>query len=221
MWRALQRLIISNPTPSRRTLAFSAAAPTSLNTISDNPGSRKFVRRLGRGQGSGRGGTSGRGHKGQKARSGASRKIRLGFEGGQTPLAKRLPKRGFTSNKPDFSPLNLDKLQEWIKQGRLNPDELITTKMLNDSGVVGKVKHGVKLLGNGIQDFHAKINIQVTEASKTAQYAIEKNGGSVMFTYFNKLGLRATLHPDKFDIVPKLARPPRKWALKHGIENHL
>lgn len=104
--------------------------------------------------------------------------------------------------------------------GRINPDDLITTKILHDSGIVGKVEHGIKLLGTGMEEFKRKINIQVTEASKTAQYAIEKNGGAIQFTYFNRLGLRAHLHPDKFDILPKLARPPRKWAVKHGIEVH-
>lgn len=76
-------------------------------------------------------------------------------------------------------------------------------------------------MSQGLDSFNLKIKISVTEASKTAQYAIEKEGGSIDFVYYNRLGLRSHLKPEKFDLLPKLARPPRKWAIKHDVENHL
>ena len=146
-----------------------------LNEISDKQGATKNRKRVGRGIGSGKGKTAGSGHKGQKSRSGVSL---LGFEGGQMPLYRRLPKRGF--NNPfskDFAEINLSKLQKAIDAGRLDAKEPLTDASLLMSGLVPRSKDGVKLLAQG--EIKAKLNISVARASKTAIAAIEKAGGSV------------------------------------------
>ena len=146
-----------------------------LNEISDKQGATKNRKRIGRGIGSGKGKTAGSGHKGQKSRSGVSL---LGFEGGQMPLYRRLPKRGF--NNPfskDFSEINLSKLQKAIDAGRLDANEPLTDVSLLKSGLVSRSKDGVKLLAQG--EIKAKLKISVARASKTAIAAIEKAGGSV------------------------------------------
>ena len=146
-----------------------------LNTLSPAPGRNKEAKRVGRGIGSGKGKTAGSGHKGQKSRSGVSL---LGFEGGQMPLYRRLPKRGF--NNPfskDFAEINLSKLQRAIDVGRLDSNEPLTDASLLMSGLVSRSKDGVKLLAQG--EIKAKLNISVARASKTAIAAIEKAGGSV------------------------------------------
>lgn len=146
-----------------------------LNEISDKQGATKNRKRVGRGIGSGKGKTAGSGHKGQKSRSGVSL---LGFEGGQMPLYRRLPKRGF--NNPfskDFAEINLSKLQKAIDAGQLDAKEAITDASLLESGLVSRSKDGVKLLAQG--EIKAKLNISVARASKTAIAAIEKAGGSV------------------------------------------
>ena len=146
-----------------------------LNEISDKQGATKNRKRVGRGIGSGKGKTAGSGHKGQKSRSGVSL---LGFEGGQMPLYRRLPKRGF--NNPfskDFAEINLSKLQKAIDAGRLDAKEPLTDASLLMSSLVSRSKDGVKLLAQG--EIKAKLNISVARASKTAIAAIEKAGGSV------------------------------------------
>ena len=184
-----------------------------LNNIADNAGATRPRKRVGRGIGSGRGKTSGRGHKGQKARSG--NKPRLGFEGGQTPLRLRLPKRGFNNSRfaLAFEALNLDKLERFVEVGRLDPGQLITMKTLRDQGVVSKnLKGGVKVLGRGAAEFSTPVHLEVSQASATARAAIEKAGGSVTEVYYNRLGLRALLKPEKFPVMIKNARPPPKLA---------
>lgn len=188
----------------------------SLNNIADNPGATKQPKRLGRGIGSGLGKTSGRGHKGQKARTGRGPK--LGFEGGQTPLRLRVPKRGFHNpNKIVWVPLNLNTLQRWVSDGRLPTEQVVTMKTLRDSGAVGKkVKHGVKVLANGAERFQTPLHLEVSQCSASAREAIEKAGGSVTTVYYNTLGLRALLKPDWFAkkgrLLPRPARPPPKLA---------
>ncbi len=146
-----------------------------LNGISDNPGSSKKRTRIGRGIGSGSGKQSGRGGKGQTARSGVRIK---GFEGGQMPLHRRLPKRGFTNIfKTDYNEVNLGRVQQAIDAGKLDAGQLITVDALVAAGVCAKVRDGVKLLGQG--EFTAKLSFEVARASKTALAAIEKTGGSV------------------------------------------
>lgn len=186
-------------------------APVQLNMLRDNPGASRRAKRVGRGIGSGKGKTCGRGHKGQKARQGGKAGRGPGFEGGQTPLYQRLPKRGFTNKfKVDMDPLNLGRLQYFIDMGRINPNETITLKTIQDSGIIGRFKHGVKLLGDGASQLKTPINIQVSRASQSAISAIEAAGGTVETVHFNRLALRAELKPEKFDVLPKRARPPPK-----------
>ena len=146
-----------------------------LSDIADNAGSRKKRMRVGRGIGSGKGKTAGRGGKGQTARSGVRIK---GFEGGQMPLHRRLPKRGF--NKPfglKFNEVNLDRVQQAIDAKLLDAGSLINAESLVKSGVVRRAKDGVRLLGRG--EIKAKVNIEVHGASKAAVAAVEKAGGTV------------------------------------------
>lgn len=147
-----------------------------LNQLADNKGATKNRTRVGRGIGSGKGKTSGAGQKGQKARSGVAIK---GFEGGQMPIYRRLPKRGFTNIfAKDFAIANLGRIQEALDAGKLNAKETITIAMLQSAGVVGKVVDGVRLLAKG--ELTGKITIEVSGASKTAVAAVEKAGGKVV-----------------------------------------
>lgn len=146
-----------------------------LNGISDNTGAHKARKRVGRGLGSGLGKTSGRGHKGQKSRSGVSL---LGFEGGQMPLYRRLPKRGF--NRPfrkEYVEVNLGALQRAIDAGRLDAKKAIDPSALQAAGLVKQLHDGVRLLAKG--EIKAKLTIQVAGASKAAIAAVEKAGGTV------------------------------------------
>lgn len=146
-----------------------------LNELRDNAGARKARTRVGRGIGSGKGKTAGSGHKGQKARSGVAIN---GFEGGQMPIYRRLPKRGFNSlNKKQFEVVNLGRLQKAIDAGKLDAKAPITIETLVEGGLVGKVTDGVRLLAKG--ELTAKIEISVTGASKAAVEAVEKAGGKV------------------------------------------
>jgi large subunit ribosomal protein L15 len=148
-----------------------------LNDISDNPGSSKSRMRVGRGIGSGKGKTGGRGVKGQKARTGVAIK---GFEGGQMPLHRRLPKRGFTPlTSIDYNELNIGRIQAAVDAGTLSVGETITIETLVEAGLCSKLRDGVKILGTG--DLRAKLAFQVAAASKSAIAAIEKAGGSITF----------------------------------------
>ena len=147
-----------------------------LNEIKDNVGSTKSRKRVGRGIGSGSGKTSGKGHKGQKSRSGVSIK---GFEGGQMPIHRRLPKRGFTNiNRINYSELNLDNIQKLIDGKKIDPKKLISNDTLLDLGLVKSKKAKIKLLGKG--DIKVKIDIEVSAFSKSAKDSIEKIGGKVI-----------------------------------------
>ncbi|MCO5131162.1 MAG: 50S ribosomal protein L15 [Xanthobacteraceae bacterium] len=146
-----------------------------LTDIADNAGSRKKRMRVGRGIGSGKGKTSGRGGKGQTARSGVRIK---GFEGGQMPLHRRLPKRGFNNIFAlDFAEVNLDRLQAAIDAGKLDAASAINAETLVKARVLRRAKDGVRLLGRG--EIKAKLTVEVHGASKSAIEAIEKAGGSV------------------------------------------
>jgi large subunit ribosomal protein L15 len=146
-----------------------------LSDIADNAGSRKKRMRVGRGIGSGKGKTSGRGGKGQTARTGVRIK---GFEGGQMPLHRRLPKRGFNNVFAlKFVEINLDRLQQAIDAKRLDASATINAEALVKSRVLRRAKDGVRLLGRG--EIKAKVNIEVHGASKSAVAAVEKAGGSV------------------------------------------
>src|SRR5205085_8052248 len=146
-----------------------------LNEIADRPGSRKDRMRIGRGIGSGKGKTGGRGGKGQTARSGVRIK---GFEGGQMPLHRRLPKRGF--NKPfplKLNEVNLERVQQAIDAERLDISAAVDAQALVKAGVLRRARDGVRLLGMG--ELKAKVAFSVWGASKSAVAAVEKAGGSV------------------------------------------
>jgi large subunit ribosomal protein L15 len=146
-----------------------------LNEISDNAGSRKGRMRIGRGIGSGKGKTGGRGGKGQTARTGVRIK---GFEGGQMPLHRRLPKRGFNNIFAlKISVVNLDRVQAAIDRGALDGKDTIDVEALVRSGVLRRAKDGVRLLGKG--EIKAALQFAVHGASKSAVAAVEKAGGSV------------------------------------------
>jgi large subunit ribosomal protein L15 len=147
-----------------------------LTDLRDNPGARKARMRVGRGIGSGKGKTSGRGVKGQKARTGVSIN---GFEGGQMPLYRRLPKRGFKVPNPnDYVEVNLDRLQKAIDAGKLDATATIDGAALVKAGIISRAKDGVRLLGRGA--ITAKVTISVAGASASARAAVEKAGGSVI-----------------------------------------
>jgi large subunit ribosomal protein L15 len=146
-----------------------------LSDIADNAGSRKKRMRVGRGIGSGKGKQAGRGGKGQTARTGVRIK---GFEGGQMPLHRRLPKRGFNNVFAlEFVEINLDRLQQAIDAKRIDASAVINAEALVKSRVLRRAKDGVRLLGRG--EIKAKVNIEVHGASKSAIAAVEKAGGSV------------------------------------------
>jgi len=146
-----------------------------LNEIRDNPGARHYEKRLGRGIGSGLGKTSGKGHKGQKARSGVALHA---FEGGQMPLHRRLPKRGFNNIfAKTYAEVNLDRLQQAVDAGKLDTAKPVDAEAIRNAGVVKQTHDGVKLLGRG--ELKAKLDLQVAGATKSAQAAVEKAGGSV------------------------------------------
>jgi large subunit ribosomal protein L15 len=146
-----------------------------LSDIADNAGARKKRMRVGRGIGSGKGKTAGRGGKGQTARSGVRIK---GFEGGQMPLHRRLPKRGFHNVfRQEFVEINLDRLQEAIDAKLVDAASVINAESLVKARVLRRAKDGVRLLGRG--EIKAKLNIEVHGASKSAVAAVEKAGGTV------------------------------------------
>ena len=141
-----------------------------LHELQPAEGSRKVRNRVGRGTSSGNGKTSGRGQKGQKARSGGG--VRLGFEGGQTPLFRRLPKRGFTSvNRKEYAVINLDVLNRFEDGTEVTPVALV------EAGIVKNEKAGIKVLGNGSLD--KKLTVKAAKFSKHAQETIEAAGGSI------------------------------------------
>jgi large subunit ribosomal protein L15 len=146
-----------------------------LSDIADNAGSRKKRMRVGRGIGSGKGKQAGRGGKGQTARSGVRIK---GFEGGQMPMHRRLPKRGFNNIfRVEFAEINLDRIQQAVDSKLIDVKETVNAESLVKSGVVRRAKGGIRLLGRG--ELKAKLNIEVHGASKSAIAAVEKAGGSV------------------------------------------
>ena len=148
-----------------------------LNSIKPADGAKKARRRVGRGIGSGLGKTAGRGHKGQKSRSGGFHKV--GFEGGQMPLQRRLPKRGFNNLfSKDLNEVNLGRIQQAVEAGKLDAKGAVTIEALVAAGVITRqAKDGVKILGVG--ELKTKLAFEVAGASKSAVAAIEKAGGTV------------------------------------------
>jgi len=149
-----------------------------LNEIRDLPGATTSKKRVGRGPGSGLGKTSGHGQKGQKSRSGVAIK---GFEGGQMPLHRRLPKRGFNNIfAKDFNEVNLGRIQAAVDAGKLDFKKPVTVQALLEAGIIRRVRDGVRLLGHG--ELKAKVAFELTGASSGAVKAVEAAGGSVTFT---------------------------------------
>ena len=167
-----------------------------LSNLKPAEGSTKQRKRVGRGQGSGRGGTSTRGHKGAKSRSGYSRKI--GFEGGQMPLQKRVPKFGFTNiNRKEFKGVNLDTIQKLVDTKKV---KAITKEVLVENGIVSK-KDLVKVLGRG--ELKAKVDVTVDAFSASAQAAIEKAGGKTTALFQPKA------KETQNEVQPKTAAAPK------------
>ncbi|KAF3567183.1 hypothetical protein DY000_02011644 [Brassica cretica] len=201
-------IVTQTPTLASRVSAFQgvrAYSLLSLNDLRDNV-PRKLKTRKGRGIGSGKGKTAGRGHKGQKARG----TMKFGFEGGQTPLRRRLPKRGFKNKfKLHFQ------IAKLINAGQIDSHELITMKTLKDVGAIGKqIEDGVRLMGRGADEIKWPLHFEVSRVTVRAKEVVEAAGGSVRRVYYNKLGLRALLKPEWFEkkgrLLPKAARPPPK-----------
>lgn len=139
-----------------------------LNEMTYTEGARHERKRIGRGHGSGNGKTAGKGHKGQNARSGGG--VRLGFEGGQTPLSRRLPKRGFTNfNRKEYSIVNVESLNVF------EDGTVVTPELLKETGLVKKELDGVKILGNG--ELTKKLTVQANKFSASATTVIEQAGG--------------------------------------------
>lgn len=148
---------------------------TKLNDLRDNEGARYKFKRVGRGIGSGKGKTSGRGVKGQGSRTGVSLH---GFEGGQMPIYRRLPKRGFTNpSAKDYAEVNLCSLQAAIDSGKIDATQTITGASLVAAGIINSVLDGVRLLGRG--ELTAKVDLDIAGATASAVAAVEKAGGSV------------------------------------------
>ncbi len=143
-----------------------------LHSLKPAAGATKNRKRIGRGQGSGRGGTSTKGHKGQQSRSGAT--YRPWFEGGQMPLYRRVPKFGFKNpNRVEYKVVNLDTIQELVEKF---PNSEINHEFLNEHGIISSTKHLVKVLGRG--ELSAKVDVKLNKFSKSAKEAIEKAGGT-------------------------------------------
>ena len=158
-----------------------------LNELRDNDGARKTRIRVGRGKGSGKGKTGGRGLNGQKARSGVSL---VGFEGGQMPLYRRLPKRGFTNiSKIEFDVVNVGRLQSAIEQNKIDVSKVIDAQVMKEAGLISGTRNGVRLLGMG--KLSSKLNLEVSGASKTAILAVEKVGGKVVLPKPSRVLLEA------------------------------
>ena len=148
-----------------------------LNELRDNPGARTSRKRLGRGIGSGLGKTSGKGHKGARARTSNIKPPT--FEGGQMPIYRRVPKRGFTNpSRVDYAEVNLGRLQAAIDAGRIDAGKPIDAEVLIAAGLVRRALAGVRLLGHG--ELKAAVTIEVTGASKGAVAAVEQAGGKVV-----------------------------------------
>jgi large subunit ribosomal protein L15 len=177
-----------------------------LNELKDNQGSRKFRVRVGRGIGSGLGKTAGRGGKGQTARSGA----RIGgFEGGQMPLHRRLPKRGFNKlNRKQWNEINIGRLQQAVDEGRLKADAAVDLAALVAAGLVRRELDGVRLLGEG--ELKAGLKLTVNHATASAKAAVEKAGGSV--TLIEKKVLAADEAKRKKSAAKKAANVKPKAA---------
>lgn len=178
-----------------------------LNELTSNEGSMKKRKRVGRGLGSGTGKTSGRGQKGQKSRTGVSLN---GFEGGQMPVYRRLPKRGFTNIfAKDYNTVNLGRLQEAFDAKKLDAKKPVDAQALKEAGVIAKIaKNGVRLLGDG--ELKTKADFNVAGATKTAQAVIEKLGGKLTIAEFKKPVAEKPAKAEEKKPAAKKAAPKKK-----------
>jgi large subunit ribosomal protein L15 len=175
-----------------------------LNEIRDNEGAHHKFKRIGRGIGSGKGKTSGRGGKGQTARTGVAL---AGFEGGQTPLHRRMPKRGFKKPfRARYVVINLGTLQDAVEANRIDPQATIDGPALVAGGILRRTRDGVRLLGKG--ELKAKLTIEVAGASKAAIEAVEKAGGSVVVKNGAAAAAPAEAKPPKGKNARRKAAPP-------------
>ena len=180
-----------------------------LNALSDRPGATKARKRLGRGIGSGLGKTAGKGTKGQKARAGVAIK---GLEGGQMPLHRRLPKRGFKNIfARKFNELNLGRIQQAVDSGLIDSKKPITVAALKEAGLIRRTKDGVRLLGQG--DLTAKLAFEITGASQSAIKAVEAKGGTVTL---KSITGRERPPTDKIKSERRAAKRAAKAAPKGG-----
>lgn len=144
--------------------------------------------------------------------------MKFGFEGGQTPLRRALPRRGFKNAfSKEFQPVGLGKIAKLINAGKIDSSELITMKTLKDTGAIGKqIKDGVRLMNRGADEIKWPIHLEVSRVTVKAKATVEAAGGSVRRVYYNKLGFRALLTPEWFAkkgrLLPRAARPPPKQA---------
>jgi ribosomal protein L15 len=163
------------------------SASSILGRLANNPGAVQKRKRVGRGPSSGHGKTSGRGHKGQ----GQHGKVKPWFQGGQTPLIVKHGSKGFTNFRaPVMSEVNLDKLQDWINQGRLDPTKTITPRELIKSKLVGSIRDGIKILSRGGDSLKQPVDLLVSRASAGAIQAIEAAGGKIVTRYYTKLSIK-------------------------------
>ncbi|KAI1123216.1 ribosomal protein L18e/L15P [Nemania abortiva] len=172
---------------SAQTVQSQTRSASILASLSDNPGAYQKRIRVGRGPSSGKGKTSGRGHKGQKQHG----KVKPWFQGGQTPLIFQKGRLGFENlHALSMSEVNLDKLQEWIDAGRIDPTKPITPKELVQSNLVGTIKDGIKLLGRGADALKQPVDIMVSRASAAAIEGVEKAGGKIVTRYYTKESIK-------------------------------
>ena len=170
-----------------------------LNELKPAKGSVKNAKRVGRGIGSGKGKTSGAGQKGQKARTGVAIK---GFEGGQMPLYKRLPKRGFHNyGAKTYVELSLGALQKALDNKKIDSKSDVTAEVLAAAGVISSVKDGVRLLGTG--ELKSKVSLKITGATKSAKAAVEKAGGSIETGVLPQKKVKEKASSSKKDAKPK------------------
>lgn len=222
----LQPMLRSSMLAATRTI--STERILRLDDIRDNDGARKKGKRVGRGVGSGRGKTAGRGHKGQKSR--ARKGIKPWFRGGQTPLFRKLPKKGnpYTNAKfkENLDEVNICKVVNWVERGRIDPSGTITIKVMYESGLLGnRPLEGVKLVGKGAVDRVSQLDIplrlEVSHSSTNAKEAVEAAGGSVDLVYLNRRNLHAHLFPHKYPLTPKPAIPPLKKRARYGMQAYI
>ncbi len=186
-----------------------------LNNLQDRPGARRDAKRIGRGSGSGTGTTSGRGSKGQKSRSGVAIK---GFEGGQMPIHRRLPKRGFKNIfRKRFNVVNLDRLQLAVDAKKLDPKKPVNTETLLEAGVITKARDGVRLLAKG--ELKVALNLEVAGASATAVKAVEAAGGKVAVAAPAKTAEQKAEKAAKRSAKRSAKKSPKAAAKKGGAED--